>query len=76
MTEIGITYVRLSSGGTVVSVPNSQVLNAVVGPVPPPPEPDAADRKPLTPPSLPRARMASPLRRATRTRGKIPEARG
>jgi small-conductance mechanosensitive channel len=35
VTEIGITYVRLFSGGMVLSVPNSQVLNAVVGPVPP-----------------------------------------
>jgi small-conductance mechanosensitive channel len=41
VTEIGITYVRLFSGGTVLSVPNSQVLNAVVGPVPPPPPPPA-----------------------------------
>ncbi len=43
VTEIGITYVRLSSGGAVVSVPNSQVLNAVVGPVPPAPESTAPD---------------------------------
>jgi small-conductance mechanosensitive channel len=43
VTEIGITYVRLSSEGTVVSVPNSQVLNAVVGPVPPAREPTAPD---------------------------------
>jgi small-conductance mechanosensitive channel len=35
VTDIGITYVRLDTGGTVMSVPNSQVLNAVVGPVPP-----------------------------------------
>jgi small-conductance mechanosensitive channel len=35
VTEIGITYVRLATGGTVLSVPNSQVLNAVVGPLPP-----------------------------------------
>jgi len=35
VTEIGITYVRLFSGGVLLSVPNSQVLNAVVGPVPP-----------------------------------------
>jgi len=42
VTEIGITYVRLSTGGTVLSVPNSQVLNAVVGPVPPP-QPTAED---------------------------------
>jgi len=34
VTEIGITYVRLDSGGSIMSVPNSQVLNAVVGPVP------------------------------------------
>ena len=37
VTEIGITYVRLDAGGSIMSVPNSQVLNAVVGPVPPPP---------------------------------------
>ena len=42
VTEIGITYVRLSSGGTILSVPNSQVLNAVVGPVPPAPPNHAA----------------------------------
>jgi small-conductance mechanosensitive channel len=35
VTDIGITYVRLDAGGTVMAVPNSQVLNAVVGPVPP-----------------------------------------
>jgi small-conductance mechanosensitive channel len=34
VTDIGITYVRLDTGGSVMSVPNSQVLNAVVGPVP------------------------------------------
>ena len=37
VTEIGITYVRLDTGGSIMSVPNSQVLNAIVGPVPPPP---------------------------------------
>jgi small-conductance mechanosensitive channel len=36
VTEIGITYVRLDTGASVMSVPNSQVLNAVVGPLPPP----------------------------------------
>jgi small-conductance mechanosensitive channel len=36
VTDIGITYVRLFSAGSVISVPNAQVLNAVVGPVPPP----------------------------------------
>lgn len=34
VTEIGITYVRLDTGASVMSVPNSQVLNAVVGPPP------------------------------------------
>jgi len=38
VTEIGITYVRLDSGGSIMSVPNSQVLNAVVGPAPQTPE--------------------------------------
>lgn len=37
VTEIGITYVRLDTGTSVVAVPNSQVLNAVVGPRPVPP---------------------------------------
>jgi small-conductance mechanosensitive channel len=36
--DIGITYVRFDTGGSVMSVPNSQVLNAVVGPIPPEPE--------------------------------------
>jgi len=35
VTDIGITYVRFSTAGSVMSIPNSQVLNAVVGPVPP-----------------------------------------
>lgn len=34
VTEIGITYVRLDTGGSIMSIPNSQVLNAIVGPVP------------------------------------------
>lgn len=34
VTEIGITYVRLDTGASVMAVPNSQVLNAVVGPLP------------------------------------------
>jgi small-conductance mechanosensitive channel len=36
VTEIGITYVRLDTGSSIMAVPNSQVLNAVVGPLPPP----------------------------------------
>jgi len=34
VTDIGITYVRFDTGGSVVSIPNSQVLNAVIGPIP------------------------------------------
>ena len=49
VTDIGITYVRLDTGASVMSVPNSQVLNAVVGPRPQPePQPSAA--VPVSPP--------------------------
>jgi hypothetical protein len=34
IAEIGITYVRLATNTGVISIPNSQVLNAVVGPLP------------------------------------------
>jgi small-conductance mechanosensitive channel len=44
VTDIGITYVRIDTGGGVMSVPNSQVLNAVVGP----PQPSSA--VPVSPP--------------------------
>ena len=36
ITEIGITYVRLATGTGLISIPNSQVLNAIVGPLPDP----------------------------------------
>jgi small-conductance mechanosensitive channel len=55
VTDIGITYVRLDTDGSIMSVPNSQVLNAVVGPVPPngedtpPPPPVVADGKAVNP---------------------------
>jgi small-conductance mechanosensitive channel len=38
VTDIGITYVRMHVDGSLMSVPNSQVLNAVVGPIPPKPD--------------------------------------
>ena len=38
VTDIGITYVRFDTDGSVMSVPNSQVLNAIVGPIPPEPD--------------------------------------
>jgi Mechanosensitive ion channel len=36
ITEIGITYVRLATSTGLISIPNSQVLNAIVGPLPDP----------------------------------------
>ena len=54
VTEIGITYVRLDTGGSVMAIPNSQVLNAVIGPIPPaeednPPAPAVIDGRSGTP---------------------------
>src|SRR6185437_2078823 len=56
VSEIGITYLKLATPDGVVSVPNSQVLNAVVGPLPPgtrlpappPPQPAVAAPAPMT----------------------------
>jgi small-conductance mechanosensitive channel len=65
VTEIGITYVRLSTGNGVISIPNSQVLNAVVGPLPagdyPPPAPPAAPQVWPAPQPPPPAPAASPV---------------
>lgn len=47
VTEIGITYIRLDTGDTVMSVPNSQVLAAAVGPVPP----ESGEPEPAPPPA-------------------------
>jgi len=47
VTDIGITYVRFHTNGSVMSIPNSQVLNSVVGPIPPEPE-DAKDAEVVT----------------------------
>ena len=65
VTDIGITYVRLNTDGSVMSVPNSQVLNAVVGPIPPEPDeekPPVADGRSGTPggPEQPQPRPAGP----------------
>ncbi len=67
VTDIGITYVRLNADGSVMSVPNSQVLNAVVGPVPPEPDeeklPVVADSGSGTPggPEQPQPRPPGPM---------------
>jgi small-conductance mechanosensitive channel len=64
VTDIGITYVRFATEGSMMSVPNSQVLNAVVGPIPPTQEdpPAVADGKSGTPggPEQPQPRPAGP----------------
>jgi len=54
VSEIGITYLLLSTPDGVVSVPNSQVLNAVVGPLPP------GTRLPDPPPPQPAVAAAPP----------------
>jgi hypothetical protein len=36
IVEVGITYVRISSSTGVLSIPNSQVLNCIIGPLPEP----------------------------------------
>ena len=64
VTDIGITYLRFRADGRVMSIPNSQVLNAVVGPIPPTQEdpPAVADGKSGTPggPEQPQPRPAGP----------------
>jgi hypothetical protein len=54
VSEIGITYLLLSTPDGVLSVPNSQVLNAVVGPLPP------GTRLPAPPPLQPAVAAAPP----------------
>jgi small-conductance mechanosensitive channel len=65
VTDIGITYVRLDTDGSVMSIPNSQVLNAVVGPIPPARDdpPAVEDGKSGTPggPEQPQPGPAGPI---------------
>jgi Mechanosensitive ion channel len=49
IVEVGITYVRLATSTGIVSIPNSQVLNAVVGPLP---DPVAYNAPQLAPPLM------------------------
>jgi hypothetical protein len=58
VSEIGITYMRMTSSSGLISVPNSQVLNAVVGPLPPgdyppPPRPPDPQAWPVPLPTAP-----------------------
>ena len=64
VADIGITYVRFETEGRVMSIPNSQVLNAVVGPIPPAQDdpPAVTDGRSGTPggPEQPQPRPAGP----------------
>jgi hypothetical protein len=59
VAEIGITYVRMSCSNGMISIPNSQVLNAVVGPLP------AGDYPPPPPPPPPQVWPATATATAT-----------
>ncbi len=68
VTDIGITYVRFDTDGSVMSIPNSQVLNAVVGPIPP-----HEEEEPRSPRTASRARQAA---RSIRSRARaVPRKR-
>ncbi len=50
ITEVGITYLRIDTAEGTLHLPNSQVLAAAVGPIPPPP--DTAAGQPAPPASV------------------------
>ena len=65
VTDIGITYVRVNTDGTMMSIPNSQVLNAVVGPIPPEEsgessEPEGSGESGEEPPAVADGRSGTP----------------
>jgi hypothetical protein len=47
IVEVGITYVRIASSTGVLSIPNSQVLNCIIGPLP-----ESAGQDPQAPPPV------------------------
>ena len=85
ITEVGITYLRLDTAEGVLHLPNSQVLAAAVGPIPPPPddpaaEPPAAERATAQPmvPALAEPAVSEPgaARRADRSAANRPASNG
>src|SRR5580692_3545299 len=58
IVEVGITYVRIASSTGVLSIPNSQVLNCIIGPLPEPAEHDAQSPPPVM--ALPAVQPAPP----------------
>jgi Mechanosensitive ion channel len=76
IVEVGITYVRVASSTGVLSIPNSQVLNCIIGPLP-----ESAGHDPQAPPpvmALPAVQPApsAPPPMATRivTHVRVPDA--
>ena len=70
IAEIGITYLRLATSTGVISIPNSQVLNAVVGPLP---DPSTYSTPQPTPPLIAQpAGPASPASSQMAHRGPLP----
>lgn len=67
VTEIGITYVRLVVKGSMMAVPNSQVLNAVVGPIPPGDAPPASADMTGTGLAAPSSDPAGPITASDKT---------
>jgi small-conductance mechanosensitive channel len=61
VTDIGITYVRFDTDGSVMAIPNSQVLNAIVGPIPPePPVPEEPGKEQAAPQVVTDTRSGTP----------------
>jgi len=65
VTEIGITFMQLDTGGDLMSLPNSQVLAAAVSRLPPAGQPGVPDRDGPARPSPPAAGSASATGSAT-----------
>ena len=58
IVEVGITYVRIASPTGVLAIPNSQVLNCIIGPLPEPAGQDGQTPPPVM--ALPSVQPASP----------------
>jgi hypothetical protein len=58
IVEVGITYVRIASSTGVLSIPNSQVLNCIIGPLPEPAGHDSQSPPPVM--ALPAVQPPSP----------------
>jgi len=76
IVEVGITYVRIASSTGMLSIPNSQVLNCIIGPLP-----ESAGNDPQVPPpvmALPAVQPTPPAPPPMATRvvshGRVPDA--